>query len=151
VRAPYAHIGCLIDGPSCGVMALGTAIALWRAAGGRLSVVHVGPPPAPGPLGVAAVLRRGDPGAPGRDLLRATVRGIAGAEAVCLNGPAAEAVRAWAEGAGADLLVVGAGAGAPLLHDLAGDAPGPVLVARPPLTQGGAGAPVAGVGVPAIA
>ena len=140
--AAHAHIGCLIDGPSCGVLALGTAITLWRASGGRLSVVHVGPSPGPEPLDLAAVLRRGDPAAAGRDLLRATVRGIPGAEAVCLNGPAAEAVRAWAAGARVDLLVVGAGTGDPpradrarLVHALAGDAPCPVLVVRPALSR----------------
>jgi nucleotide-binding universal stress UspA family protein len=146
VGAPFAHIGCLTDGPSSGVLALGTAITLWRASGGRLSVVHVGPSPGSEPLDVAAVLRRGDPDAAARDLLRGTARGIPGTEAVCLNGPGADAVRAWAEGARVDLLVLGAGvgdppgaAGARLVHDLAGDAPCPVLVVRPALPGAGGG------------
>ncbi|MBJ7454767.1 MAG: universal stress protein [Thermoleophilia bacterium] len=140
--ASFAHIGCLIDGPSCGVTALGTAISLWRASAGRLSLIHVGAPPEPGALDVAAVLRRDDPGAAAREQLRATARGIPGAEAVCLNGPAADAVGAWAAGAGIDLLVVGSGTGDPpragrarLVHDLAGHAPCPVLVVRPALSR----------------
>jgi nucleotide-binding universal stress UspA family protein len=149
VGAPYAHIGCLIDGSSCGAIALGAAITLWRASGGRLSVVDVGPPPGSGPLGVAAVLRRDDPAAAGRELLRATARGIPGAEAVWLNGPAADAVRAWATGDRVDLLVVGAGAGDPpgagrarLVHELAGHAPCPVMVVRSSPSRMAAGIPV---------
>lgn len=152
--ASYAHIGCLIDGPSGGVTALGTAISLWRASAGRLSLVHVGAPPEPGDLDVAAVLRRDDPGAAAREQLRETARGIPGAEAVCLNGPAADAVRAWATGAGIDLLVVGTAAGDPprsgrarLVRDLAGDAPCPVLVVRPGLARVPAGLHAAGAAV----
>ncbi len=85
------------------------------------------------------MLRREDPDRGAREAVRATARGIPGAEPVLLRGPGGAAVCAWAEGAGVDLIVAGAGCPDPactqssgLVHHLAAHAPCAVLVARSP-------------------
>jgi nucleotide-binding universal stress UspA family protein len=138
VAAGYAHIACCIDGSPCGGAALDSAVALWRASGGRLSLVHVGPYPlALGPPG-GAPFRREDLNADAREWLRRRAGEIPRAEPVFLQGVRGPATCAWAEGADVDLIVVGAGSGrmrglmpGPFVHELLEHAPCSVLVVRP--------------------
>lgn len=139
MASAYAHIACCIDGSPAGAAALESALALWREAGGRLSLVHAGPYPLViEEIDGETVFRREDLNASARDWLRRRARDIPGAEPVFVQGVRGPATCAWAEGAGADLIVVGAGSGrspglAPggFVHHLLERAPCPVLVVRP--------------------
>ena len=136
----YAHIGCCIDDSPSADRALDAAVALWRASQGRLSLVHAGPFPLEvQTIDCVSVFRRTDLNAGARRWLRRRVRDVPQAEPVFLQGVRGPAVCAWAEGACADLLVVGAGSGrmpgirpGGFVHHLVEHAPCPVLVVRPP-------------------
>ena len=136
----YAHIGCCIDDSPAGARALDTAVGLWRASQGTLSLVHVGPFPLEvETIDCVSVFRRTDLNARARAWLRRRARDVPQAVPVFLQGVRGPAVCAWAEGAGADLLVVGSGSGrmagmrpGGFVHHLVGHAPCPVLVVRPP-------------------
>ena len=135
--APFAHIGCVIEGPGHAA-ALTSAVALWRSSGGRLSLARVSPVPPPGePVDLGDALRRDHPNEAVRALLRDVARQIPGATPVLLQGAPGPAACAWAEGAGVDLIVLGVGvrSGEPvddLADHLLAHAPCPVLVVRPP-------------------
>ncbi len=115
-------------------------MALWRASGGRLSLVHVGPYPlAHETTRGATAFRRESLNARARAWLDRCAGETPGSHPVFLQGPRGPATCAWAEGAGVDLLVVGAGSGrtpglAPgeFVHHLVEHAPCGVLVVRPP-------------------
>lgn len=136
----YAHIGCCIDDSPAGARALEAAVGIWRVSQGMLSLVHAGP----FPLDVqtidgVSVFRRTDLNAGARAWVRRRARDVPQAVPVPLQGARGPAVCAWAEGAGADLLVVGSGSGRTagarpggFVHHLVEHAPCPVLVVRPP-------------------
>lgn len=135
----YAHIGCCIDDSPGSQRALEAAVNLWRASGGRLSLVHAGPFPLEiETIDSVSVFRRTDLNAGARTWLRRRARDVPQAEPVFVQGVRGPAVCAWAEGAGADLLVVGSGSGrmagirpGGFVHHLVEHAPCPVLVVRP--------------------
>lgn len=109
---PYAHIACCVDDSPAAEDALAQAIELWRAAGGRLSLVHA----APHPLLVEEVdgelvALPEDINAEARRWLHARADGVPGAEPVFVEGQAGPEVCRWAGEAGVDLLVTGAGVG----------------------------------------
>ncbi len=136
----YAHIGCCIDDSPAGARALEAAVGLWRASQGKLSLVHVGPFPLEvQTIDSVSVFRRTDLNAGARAWLRRRARDVPQAVPVFLQGVRGPAVCAWAEGAGADLLVVGSGSGrmagirpGGFVHHLVEHAPCPVLVVRLP-------------------
>jgi nucleotide-binding universal stress UspA family protein len=135
----YAHIGCCIDGSPSSATALGRAVELWRASGGRLSLVHVGPYPlARESIAGTTVFHREGLNASAREWLRRRAGDVPGADPVFLQGLRGPATCAWAEGAGVDLIVVGAGSGrtpglvpGEFVHHLLEHAPCGVLVVRP--------------------
>lgn len=135
--APFAHIGCVIEG-SGHAAALTSAVALWRSGGGELSLARVAPVPPDGDaVDLQAALRRDDPNAAVRALLRDAARGVPGTVPVLIQGAPGPATCAWAEGAGVDLIVLGTGVRAGDAVDDLGEyllahAPCPVLVVRPP-------------------
>lgn len=139
MASSYAHIGCCIDGSPCGAAALDSAVALWRASGGRLSLVHVGPYPlALEQTDGTTLSRREGLNASARDWLRRRASEIPGADPVFLQGVRGPATCAWAEGTDVDLIVVGAGSGripglmpGEYVHHLLEHAPCSVLVVRP--------------------
>lgn len=145
----YAHIGCCIDDSPAGAAALDTAVAMWREAEGRLSLVHVGPFPVEvQTIDAAGVFDRTDLNAAARTWLRRRARDAPGAEPVFLQGARGPAVCAWAEGATADLLVVGTSRPdeAPpggFVTYLADNAACPVLVVRPAGAGNGDAPPLA--------
>jgi nucleotide-binding universal stress UspA family protein len=114
-------------------------VALWRSSGGRLSLVHVGPYPlAPERTGGAPAFRREGLNAGAREWLRRRASEIPGAERVFLQGVRGPVTCEWADDAGVDLIVVGAGSGrtpglvpGEFVHHLLEHAPCGVLVVRP--------------------
>ena len=114
-------------------------MALWRSSGGRLSLVHVGPYPLTlERTGGPPALHREDLNAGAREWLRRRASEIAGAEPVFLQGVRGPVTCEWAENAGVDLIVVGAGSGrtpglvpGEFVHHLLEHAPCGVLVVRP--------------------
>lgn len=144
---PYAHIACCIDDSPAAEDALAQAIELWRAAGGRLSLVRA----APHPLLVEEVdgelvALPEDINAEARRRLEARARAVPGAEAVLVEGLAGPEVCRWAEDAGVDLLVTGAGRGrlegvllGSFSRYVVGHAACPVLVVRRAPARRGAG------------
>lgn len=146
---PYAHIACCIDGSAAAEDALAQAVELWRAAGGRLSLVRA----APHPLLVEEVdgelvALPEDINAEARGWLHARAREVPGAEPVLVEGLAGPEVCRWADGAGVDLLVTGAGIGrleglllGSFSRYVVGHASCPVLVVRRVASGGGPARP----------
>ncbi|MGD9694903.1 MAG: universal stress protein [Thermoleophilia bacterium] len=136
-RPAYRHIACCVDRSAASQRALAEATRLWRASGGRLSVVHV----ARAPLGGYS---RWDVTAQpayqeAEEWLGTVVAELPGAEAVTLWGFPPERVSDWAAESAVDLLVAAAHHGAAhrsilgsFTAGLARRAPCPVLVVRPP-------------------
>lgn len=154
--ARFAHIGCVIEGPGHAA-ALTSAVALWRSSGGELSLARVAPAPSTGGVvDLASALRRDDPSAGVRALLRDAARAVPGTVPVLIQGPPGPATCDWAEGTGVDLIVLGAGArtGDPaddLAEYLLTHAHCPVLVVRapgPPAAPGGPPGRLAGAARP---
>lgn len=143
---PYAHIACCVDDSEAALRALHEARRLRTAAPGRLSVLHVIPPPNL-VVSVAAQLGGGAVRDPeleqeaARMWLEGLAEGATGeapAEVVLLEGTPAETSVDWARESGCDLLVVAGHSGAveaALLGSFAGHvgrhAPCPVLLVPP--------------------
>lgn len=134
---PYEHIACCIEDSRGSRRALDEAIRLRGFGRGRLTLVHVLPPP---------VVYGESLGPPPQDEVEAVASPwlleqaavIEGAESVLLSGHPASAVCAWALGTRPDLLVAGAHRGhverlalGSFAGYLAYHAPCPVLLVRP--------------------
>lgn len=164
MAGPYAHVACCLDDSDAARGALREAARVAEAGAGRLSVVHVVPPPST--LGVivagAAMAFGGEPPVADANAIRemslawleAETAGVPGAERVLLEAgdhdSAADSVCDWARQAGVDLLVAAAHRGAieralslvgSFSQYLAHHAPCPVLLVppRPHPDQGTAG------------
>ena len=112
MASSYGHIGCCIDNSPCAAAALDRAVAIWRASGGCLSLVHVGPYPlALERVDRGTVFHRDDLNASAREWLSRRASEIPGARPVFLQGARGLATCAWAESADVDLIAVGAGSG----------------------------------------
>lgn len=148
----FRHVACCIDASRSGGAALEEARGLSDAVGGRLSLVHAGPYTLTfEEVDGRRVPVREDLNAGARDWLRRRAGEIPGAEPVFLQGERGPAACAWAEEAGADLIVVGAGSGrlpglvpGGFVHHLLEHAPCPVLVVRPRVRGGAAPSPAGG-------
>lgn len=148
----FRHIACCIDASRAGTAALDEARRLTAAVAGRLSLVHAGPYTLTfEDVGGRQVPVREDLNASARDWLRRRASEIPGAEPVFLQGERGPATCVWAEDAGADLIVVGAGSGrlpglvpGGFVHHLLEHAPCPVLVVRPRVRAGAAPSPAGG-------
>lgn len=106
---PFAHVACWVDGTAAGDAALATSVALWRDAGGRLTLLHA---TGAGETRDAARLRE--------DWLRGRGRGLPGAEPAFLRDAPGDAVCDWARDEAPDVIVIGAGAGRPPGRDVGG-------------------------------
>jgi len=152
VPGAFRHIACCIDASRAGTAALDEARRLTAAVAGRLSLVHAGPYTLTfEDVGGRQVPVREDLNASARDWLRRRAGEIPGAEPVFLQGERGPATCVWAEDAGADLIVVGAGSGrlpglvpGGFVHHLLEHAPCPVLVVRPRVRAGAAPSPAGG-------
>jgi nucleotide-binding universal stress UspA family protein len=131
----YEHIACCVDESEASGRALAEARRLHDVGGGRLSIVHSVAPPAL----YGGAYDPADPTLPADEVewFRDLVAGVPGAEAVLLQGHAADTVVTWAEDAGVDLIVAAAHRGlvermllGGFAAYLAYHAPCPVLLAR---------------------
>jgi nucleotide-binding universal stress UspA family protein len=136
--APYGHVAVCLDRSEASARGLAEARRLRGLGPGRLSMVHALPRPlieVATPGGIVASPR--DVAVAEGTWLRRRAAEVAGAEPVAVTGNAPEAVLAWAETAGPDLLVAAAHRG-PLERALLGSfaahvalrAPCPVLLTR---------------------
>lgn len=113
---PYGHVAACVDGSDAARGALMEARTLADAAGGRLSVVHVIPPPP-----FIATLAAGFGGGPVHDpdtereaaaMWLAEEAARVGGEPVLLEGQPPSTACAWAREAGCDLIVAAGHSGA---------------------------------------
>lgn len=138
----YDHIACCIDASAASERALVEARRLRGFGSGRLSLVHVAPPPLAYSIGFGATLPEPIPvSEPARRWLDGIAADVREAGAVLLDGHPGSAACAWAELYEVDLLICAARSNllqrltlGSFAHHLVNNAPCPVLVLR-----GGAG------------
>jgi nucleotide-binding universal stress UspA family protein len=108
--AGYERVACCVDGPEPGP-ALAEAVRIASLSDARLSLVHVADPPGRftggrTPYSLPEDVLAADIAAEAHAWLKRLAAAAGGAEAVVLMGDPAEALLAWAQETGCELLVI---------------------------------------------